>query len=235
MKLEISGITIDVQKKKIKNMYLSVKPDGTVRLSAPLHMSSEQIEQFVGSKINWIKSHQKKAADRPTPVEHKYISGETIFFFGRQYQLDVRESINKKSSVVLFGDRIFLTAQQNSTTEQRESQIWEWQRGMLKARIPEFLQRWENRTGLHCTSWQIKYMTTRWGTCNVRTGKIWLNLQLAEHPTVCLEYVILHELAHLKVSNHGPDFTAILDEHMPDWRDVKDLLNGKNVKNEVEL
>ena len=68
-------------------------------------------------------------------------------------------------------------------------------------------------------------MTTRWGTCNTKTGKIWFNLQLAKKPVECLEYVILHELVHLQVKNHGPDFVAMMDLHMPYWRDIKIQLN----------
>ena len=64
-------------------------------------------------------------------------------------------------------------------------------------------------------------MKTRWGTCNTVTGKIWLNLQLAKKPLICLEYVILHELTHLKVRNHGKDFIAVMDRYMPDWQTIK--------------
>ena len=78
---------------------------------------------------------------------------------------------------------------------------------------------------MYCDSWQTKYMTTRWGTCNTNTKKIWLNLQLAKKPVECIEYIILHELAHLKVKNHGSDFVAILDSYMPYWREIKKKLN----------
>ena len=72
-------------------------------------------------------------------------------------------------------------------------------------------------------------MTTKWGTCNPSTGKIWLNLQLAKKPPECLEYVILHELAHLKVKDHGPEFVAILDRYMPMWREIKRRLNDSKL------
>ena len=99
-------------------------------------------------------------------------------------------------------------------------------RALLKEKIGIYLPKWENITGLHCSSWQTKYMTTRWGTCNTNSRKIWLNLQLAKKPTKCLEYVILHELSHLRVWNHGKDFVAIMDQYMPYWRETRNLLNG---------
>ena len=97
----------------------------------------------------------------------------------------------------------------------------EWYRKELSERVNYLLPKWETYTGLKCSSWQSKVMKTRWGTCNTKTKKIWLNVRLAEHPAECLEYVILHELAHTRVPNHGADFKAILTEYMPDWRTVK--------------
>ena len=70
-------------------------------------------------------------------------------------------------------------------------------------------------------------MKSRWGTCDTRTNKITLNVRLAEHPVECLEYVILHELCHTVVPNHGPEFKALETKFMPDWKQVRDLLNGK--------
>ena len=95
--------------------------------------------------------------------------------------------------------------------------------------IAKYLPKWEKTTGLYCSSWQSQYMTTKWGTCNPTSKKIWLNIQLAKKPIECLEYVILHELAHLKVHNHGPEFTAILDQYMPCWRDHRCRLNDSTL------
>ena len=99
-------------------------------------------------------------------------------------------------------------------------------RKILTEKISEYMPEWEALTELYSTSWQIKNMKTRWGTCNIKTGKIWFNLHLAEKPEICLEYVILHELAHLKVPNHGSEFKAFVSKYMPDWREIKKLLNA---------
>ena len=112
------------------------------------------------------------------------------------------------------------------TTEQYASMaLDELDRMLLKEKIEIYLPKWENITGLHCDSWQTKYMTTRWGTCNTNSRKIWFNLQLAKKPIECLEYVILHELAHLKIKGHNKEFVALLDKYMPYWRDTRKLLN----------
>ncbi len=106
------------------------------------------------------------------------------------------------------------------TDENREAY-----RAALKEQIAVLLPMWEERTGLYCNEWRVKDMKTRWGSCNVRDKRIWLNLQLVRYPAECLEYVIVHELCHLQVSNHGAEFKALLDRHMPDWREWKKLLN----------
>ena len=225
MQIELSGITIDIQKKNIKNMHLAVlPPDGKVRVSAPMHLSDESIAMFVRTKLGWIKKQQEKFANQPRQSEREYISGETLYVFGKQYFLRVMYSY-KGSSLVLKGNEAILTVRKESTARQREAFVNEWYRDLLKERINVYLPKWEQITGLYCNSWQTKYMTTRWGTCNTNTRKIWLNLQLAKKPIECLEYVILHELAHLKVKNHGKDFIAILDTYMPYWRDTRKLLN----------
>lgn len=225
MQIEISGITIDIQKKNIKNMHLAVlPPDGKVRVSAPMHLSDESIAMFVRTKLGWIKKQQEKFALQPRQSEREFISGETLYVFGKQYFLRVMYSY-KGNSLVLNGNEAALTVRKESTARQREAFVNEWYRDLLKEKISIYLPKWEQITGLYCDSWQTKYMTTRWGTCNTNTRKIWFNLQLAKKPIECLEYVILHELAHLKVKNHGKDFIAILDMYMPYWRETKKLLN----------
>lgn len=225
MQIEISGITIDIQKKSIKNMHLAVlPPDGKVRVSAPMYLSDESIAMFVRTKLGWIKKQQEKFALQLRQSEREFISGETLYVFGKQFFLRVMYSY-KGNSLVLNGNEAVLTVRKESTARQREAFVNEWYRDLLKEKISIYLPKWEQITGLYCDSWQTKYMTTRWGTCNTNTRKIWFNLQLAKKPIECLEYVILHELAHLKVKNHGKDFIAILDMYMPYWRETKKLLN----------
>ncbi len=226
MQIEISGILIDIRKKKIKNLHLTVvPPNGTVRVSSPLHLSDESIAMFVRTKIGWIKKQKEKFENQPRQSEREYVSGETLYLFGKQYFLKVEYS-HKGNSLVLSGNDAILTVRKESAAKQREAFVNEWYRALLKEKIEYFLPIWEQRTNLYCDSWHTKYMTTCWGTCNTRSKRIWLNLQLAKKPAECLEYVILHELIHLKINNHGNEFVALMDKYMPDWRDVRKLLNN---------
>ncbi len=226
--LNISGIPIEVCKKDIKNMHLYVKPpNGNVTVSAPLAMSDEAIERFVRTKASWIKKQVAKFDNQPRQSEREYVSGETLFVWGKQHYLQTE--YGNKNAPVLSGDKAVLTVRKESTAEQRENFVREWYRDLLKDEIARLLPKWEKTTGLKAEGWQTKYMTTRWGTCNTKTGKIWLNLQLAKKTPECLEYVILHELVHLVEKNHSERFIALMDKFMPMWREVKATLNGQTL------
>jgi len=220
----VAGIDVRVDRKDIKNMHLYVKPpDGKVSVSAPLKISDDSIERFVRTKISWVKAQKEKYAEQLRQTARQYISGETLYLWGKQYFLQVDYA--NRNSVELSGNIAFLTVRRASTIKQRENFIREWYRRQLKDEITLLLPKWETTTGLKCDSWQTKYMTSKWGTCNISKRKIWLNLQLAKKPIECLEYIILHELVHLHVKNHNADFMAMMDKYMPFWREVKKKLN----------
>ncbi len=227
--MEILGIEIEVQRKRIKNLHLYVlPPDARVRISVPLGFSDEEIEKFVKSKMNWILKQRIQILNRQNPKKNEYETGDCIYVFGQKYIIQIIHS-GRKNSLTLFGDTAVLNTRKNSTKEQREKIIKEWYREALREKVSELLPKWERRTGLYCSGWQSKDMVTRWGTCNTKTKKIWLNLKLAKRPLYCLEYVILHELAHLKVSNHGEKFVAILDKYNPSWKQIRKVMNNHSL------
>jgi predicted metal-dependent hydrolase len=119
-----------------------------------------------------------------------------------------------------------LTTRSGSTSEQREKFVREWYREVLKAEIARLLPLWEERTGLKATGWQTKCMKTRWGSCNTKTGKIWLSVQLAQKAPACLEYVIVHELVHLAEKGHGKRFKSLMDRYLPLWREIRATMNN---------
>ena len=229
MEMLISDISVEIIKKDIKNLHLAVlPPNGKVRVSAPLRLSDESIELFVRTKLSWIRKQQEKFALQPRQSQRQFVSGETLYVWGKPYYLQVVYSY-KGNSLELSGDKAVLTVRKESTVKQRESYVNEWYRELLKVEIQKLLPKWEQITNLYCSDWQTKYMTTKWGTCNTETGKVWFNLQLAKKPVECLEYVILHELIHLAIRNHGDEFVACLDKYMPYWREIKKQLNDSKL------
>jgi predicted metal-dependent hydrolase len=220
----ISGIDVRIDRKKIKNMHLYVKPpDGIVSVSAPLRMSGAMIERFVLTKLDWVRKQREKFARWPRQAVLQYASGEALYLWGKRYFLRVEQG--GRYSLALSGDTAIFTVRAGSTAAQREKFVREWYREQLKTETARALPKWEAATGLKSDSWQSKDMKSKWGTCNIDKRKIWLNLQLAKKPVECLEYIILHELAHLRVRKHNAAFKALLDKYMPFWREVRKRLN----------
>lgn len=229
MQIVISDIPIEIQKKNIKNMHLQVKPpEGHVVISAPLSMDDAAIEVYARTNIRWIKKQIEKFQQQPRSTKRQYVSGETMYIWGKQYFL-VFTPDSKKNSFETRGDHVYLSMRENSTVKQRENYVREQYRALLKTEIEKLLPKWEKITGIYCDSWKTKYMVTRWGTCNTDKGRLWFNVQLAQKPIECLEYVILHELIHLKERTHNNKFVEYMDLYMKNWRMVRKELNEKRL------
>lgn len=229
MRIVISGIPIDIQKKNIKNMHLQIKPpDGHVVISAPLSMDDKAIEVYARTNLSWIKKQIEKFQQQPRSAKRQYVSGETMYIWGKQYYLSFVPDA-QKNSFEIQGDKVILSMREDSTVKQRENYVREQYRSLLKVEIERLLPKWEQITALHCESWQTKYMVTRWGTCNTEKKKLWFNLQLAQKPIECLEYVILHELIHLRERTHNSTFIAYMNMYMKNWRAVRKELNDSRL------
>jgi hypothetical protein len=98
-------------------------------------------------------------------------------------------------------------------------------RAQLLESVPALIEKWENVLDVRVKEFRIRKMKTRWGTCSIQARRIWLNLELAKRSSACLEYVVVHEMAHLIEKGHGPRFKAIMDRHLPNWRLLKRELN----------
>ncbi len=224
--LTVAGIEAILVRKKVKNVRVTIlPPDGSVRVTAPKLYPEALIRAFLTDKADWIRTHSERIRQSHADEPKEYASGEPVRLFGRTLPLLVLEN-QKKNGVMLDADRIILSLRGTPTKEKREAVLNAWLKERLLAEIEYYLPLWSELTGLVPSEWTVRSMTSRWGSCNTRTKKITLNLQLVRYPAICLEYVILHELAHLRVCGHGPDFKAILDAFMPDWKARKKLLNG---------
>lgn len=223
----VSGIKVEVVRKKIKNMHLYVlPPDAFVRVTAPVYVSDSMIELFVLSRYSWILQQQKAISEQARMSKREYITGEAFYVFGRQYYLVVKYS-PKEYSLDFVADKAIFTVREGSTVEQRENYINEWYRDLLKQELSKVIVRWEKRTGLHAEQWVIKNMRTQWGSCLISKKKITINLQLAKKTHESLDYVVLHELTHLVSEKHGEIFVAHMDKYMPFWRDIRKSLNSQ--------
>ncbi|MFH1825502.1 MAG: SprT family zinc-dependent metalloprotease [Candidatus Firestonebacteria bacterium] len=232
-KLHISNLTIDVVKKSIKNMHLGVYPPaGRVRIAAPFRISDEAVRLFAVSKIAWIRKQKTKFEDQPRQEKREYVSGESHYFLGKRYLLNVFYHNATSNVVIKNKERICLYAKKNNTIKHRDAIFNEWYRKQLKRLVPERIQKWQNITGIKINDWKIKRMRTRWGTCNYKSRRIWLNLELAKKPLHCLDFIILHEMVHLLEKNHGDRFKSLMGKFMLRWQLYKDELNKSILSHE---
>src|SRR3972149_192881 len=130
-----------------------------------------------------------------------------------------RRRAGRGSVVVRSESCLELRLRRRSRLDERERALREWYRERLKAFTPPLVDKWQPVIGVAVAAWGVKRMRTRWGTCNIRARRIWLNLELAKHPAECLEYVVVHELVHLLERRHNARFKALLDGFLPDWRE----------------
>lgn len=224
MKKVISGIDIEIEKKNIKNMHLYIyPPKADVKITSPLTISDKSIEIFVRLNLSKIKQERLKILSQPRLTKRQYISGETYYLFGKQYFFEFKASNNKK--LIIKNNKLILQMKEISTIKQKEKVVRDEFKLLLIKKLDKIIPKWSKKINLYCNEYNVRYFKTKWGTCNPRDKRIWINLQMVSKPVECLEYVVLHELIHLKIKNHGPKFIEMMDKYMPNWRDVKKALN----------
>ncbi len=226
MKRIYFGIPVEVIKKRIKNLHLYVlPPEGNVKLTVPITLSEESIEKFICEKRKWIE--EKQAAVRSRRNEEKDVREKNFaLLFGEAYPIVYIPSRGKPKAF-FDGKSVILSLSEDSPSDEKEKALNELYRQLLHEKLEKHIPLWENITGLYCDEWRIKNMKTRWGTCNTADKRIWMNLALAKKNVSYIDYVILHELCHLKVADHGERFTSLMTKFMPDWQKRKKALNGE--------
>jgi predicted metal-dependent hydrolase len=223
---QVRGIKVEVIRKDIKNLHLGVYPPlGRVRVAVPLVISDEAVRLAVIDKLGWIKRQKVKFAQQPRQSEREMVSGESHYFLGKRYRLRVHE-VDAPAKVAVRGiASLDLFVRPGSTPEQREAVLRHWYRAQLKALVPPLLEKWQRIIGVQASHWGIKKMKTKWGSCNPSSKRLWLNLELAKKPVMCLEYIVVHELVHLLERKHTELFTSLMDGFIPNWRVRKETLN----------
>ncbi|KYG79374.1 metal-dependent hydrolase [Roseivirga seohaensis] len=224
--LHIANLDIDVIRKDIKNMHLAVyPPTGRIRLAAPSRTDDEVIRLFAISKLAWIKRHIKNFKSQARETPRDFVSGESHYFQGRRYLINVIEHDGRNKVEIKNHKEINLFVKNGASKSEKAKVFKEWYRKELKAQIPEIIEKWEKVMDVKAQAWGVKHMRTKWGTCNTIEKRIWINLELAKKPKNCLEYIIVHELVHLLERSHNDRFIALMNKFMPKWRAHRDELN----------
>jgi predicted metal-dependent hydrolase len=230
--IKLGDITVDVVLKNIKNIHLSVHPPtGRVSISAPLRMKLDIIRIFAVSKLSWIKRQQKKLQEQERETQREYLDRESHYVWGKRYLLTVSEH-SQKWSVELKHKRMIMGVRPGTDENKRRSIIEEWYRIQLKQEAPDMIAKWEALMGVKVARFFVQRMKTKWGSCNHRASSIRLNTDLAKKPKECLEYIIVHEMAHMLEPTHNARFIALMNQFMPKWQFYRNQLNRLPVSHE---
>ena len=223
--IRISDITIFVTRKNIKHAHLSVHPpSGRVTLVAPKETRPEVARAYAVSKIGWIRDKQKKLRDQVRETARQFVERESHYLWGRRYLLSIAEE-DAKPSVQLSHRKITLTVRPGSDVRKRSVVLHDWHKSLLHEVVPSLIQKWEPKLKVKVAGYFLQRMKTKWGGCNHKAGHIRLNTELVKKPKDLLEYVIVHEMAHLIEPRHSDRFITILSEHYPTWREARAELN----------
>lgn len=208
--LTLPEMTVEVVRKRVKHLYLTVlQPDGRVRVTAPHTVTDPVIHQFLTTRLSWIRKHQERIRSQTALELPEYLPGDLVPLWGQPHILS--DQLVKK------GD----------PRERREAAVLRWYRRELEAKALELIHHWQGQMGVTPAGVRIRSMKTRWGVCNVRTRQITLNLELVRRNPICLEYIVVHELAHLLIGNHSRDFYRLVEQHLPDWKTAKAALTHR--------
>lgn len=231
--IHIGEITVALTRKDVKHVHLSVHPpSGRVTLVAPEGTRLEVARAYAVSKLGWIRDQQAKLREQARETPRQFIERESHTLWGRRYLMTVlhREA---KPCITLDHKRITLTVRPGSDAGRRAAVIHEWHKSLLHEVVPTLIKKWESKLEVKVAGYYLQRMKTKWGSCNHKAGHIRLNTELVKKPKDLLEYVIAHEMMHLLEPTHSDRFTAILEEHYPNWREARAELNELPLTAEV--
>lgn len=224
--LEINQILLDeliiqIHRKPIKNIYLRIKPpEGLISISIPLKADMDWVQQFLNKKKHWIRLQLLRIRQRPQSVIEPESS---LLFLGEHYPL-ISQSDTLSASIQQCGLHLYYSMPRDATLIEKNTCLDTWYREQFKRLIPPLIAKWEPILNVQVNAFGIRRMTTRWGSCNIRSKRISLNLNLIQKPPQCMEYVLVHEMVHLLEANHSHRFYALMDKFLPDWKKTHQLL-----------
>lgn len=226
--MRVQGIEVEVERKPIKNTHLSVyPPNGRVHISVPGELSDRDIRSFVVSHLAWVRREVERVRSQPRQTRREFVSGESIYCLGKRYRLTVvPEDKGCVERVAWGGTKLRLFIREGASRNHRGKLVEAWQREMLKVELARLLDKWCDALQISVPAWRLLKMKSRWGSCNRTKQSIVFNTALARVPSRCIEYVVVHELAHLEIPNHGADFQSLLSARLVRAAALRQELNA---------
>lgn len=223
----IGAIDVEINRRDIKNIHLSVlPPNGRVRLSVPNKTSEQAIRLAIVNKLGWIKKQQADFAGQERQSVREMVNGECHYVWGRKHRLMLSVTNGRYTAEAISSGKLKLAVKNSTTTDNKLKLLNRFYREEMQCSLVKLLPQWQKKLGVEAHTINIKKMKTKWGSCNIQAKRIWLNLELAKKPPECIEYILVHELIHLLERHHNQRFKSLMDKHMPNWRERRDLLNS---------
>ena len=224
--IDVRGISVEVVRKDIRNLHVGVyPPNGRVRVAAPHHLDDDAVRLAIISRLAWIRRRRGEFEGQERQSRRELVTGESHYFEGRRYRLDVVEHEGPPVVRLLNNKTMQLCVRPDTGRDAREAVLHRWYRRRLRDRLPALVARWEPKVGVSVNDVRIRRMKTRWGSSNADAGRIWLNLDLARKPAICVEYILVHEMVHFLERRHNERFLDLMDRLMPQWRLHREELN----------
>lgn len=231
-RIDLGDMQIEVLRKDIKNLHLSVLPPlGKVRVAAPRHMNLDTIRVFAISKLAWIRSQQRKMQTQEREAPREYLDRESHYVWGRRYLLK-RVEKDAAPTIELKHSKLVMQVRPGTGEAQSQALLEGWYREQIRAVVPELITKWEPVMGVKVGRVFVQRMKTKWGSCNPASRAIRLNTDLAKKPPECIEYIVVHEMTHLLEPTHNARFMALMELFMPEWQHLRRQLNQLPVRHE---
>ena len=223
--IELGDVVVALTRKDVKHVHLTVHPPtGRVTLVAPPGTRTEVARAYAITKLGWIRKQRTQLAAQAREEQRQFVERESHQVWGRRYLMTIAEE-DDKPGVKLGHRRLNLRVRPGSSAQKRAEVMHDWHKTLLHLVVPGLISKWEGKLGVCVSGYFLQRMKTKWGSCNPGKGHIRLNTELVKKPKDLLEYVVVHEMAHLLEPSHNERFVAILDRHWPQWRESRAELN----------
>ncbi len=228
-----SAYLYELTKSRRKTVAIQVKPEGTIYVKAPLWVSVREIEGYIRQKENWItEALQRMAEIKSRKAERTFATGETLLFMGKEYFLEVKEEKDRKrSSVKMTADKIVLTVGLSAGIEAKQAALEHWYREQARTLLTAKANRFSAILDVRHADIRIKDQKSRWGSCSSK-GNLNFNWHIILAPEAIADYLVIHELCHLRFMNHSQEFWDCVESLYPDYKKARKWLreNGETLK-----
>ena len=224
---------IIIEYKKIKNIYIRVKSDLNIYVTAPKRVSKKYIYELVANRKDWIEERKEniKKKNLYDIGKKELINGDKIYYLGKCYELNILKS--KKENIIINDNIInmYVNIKEdekfiNANTKRKYKLLEAWYKEEALKLFDTLLKKYCLIMALEIKGFTVKKLKSKWGSCDTLKKHITLNLELMKYPVIVSEYIVIHELAHLIEANHSKKFYEIIKKYMPEYKKVKKILNS---------